>query len=334
MELPRVTADLPGIGGRIGPDHADFQVEEIPAYLPSGDGPHWYVRVRKQGLGTPEVVRLLANAAGCGSRDVGFAGRKDKHAITSQWISMPVEPVDPGDARVELLEVSRHGNKLKLGHLRGNRFQIRLVDCEAPAERLPALLDRVAQGIPNYFGPQRFGRGDALQQGMGLLENPKRRVRDPRFLASVVQSAVFNRWLADRVQDELLSVALLGDILKKRETGGLFECEDITVDVPRVTAGELDPTGPMVGPKMRAATGPAGERELAAFAAFGLDDPVRVRTLGRFAPGTRRVARLVPADVSYTLGPDLVLRFTLPKGAFATTLLAELSPSGTSADPR
>lgn len=313
----------PGIGGEISNDPQHFQVDELPAYPLSGTGEHYFVRVRKTGLTTPEVRTLLAEAAGVPERDMGVAGRKDRHAVTTQWFSMQRPPVDPGHPQLELLEVTRHGNKLRLGHLVGNRFVVRITGVQRP-ERLPALVAELARGVPNYYGAQRFGRF-GLEDGLRLLAEPRRRVKDPQFLASTVQSAVFNRWLGARVAAGLLHQAIAGDILRKRATGGLFVCEAPEVDTARVEAGELDPTGPMPGPRTWAATGDAAAAEEAAVAAMGLT-PELLAVLGRFAEGTRRHARVQPTDLTAEFaGEDVLdLTFTLPKGAFATVLLGAL----------
>lgn len=314
----------------MGPDPADFRVDEIANYAPDGEGDHWFVRLRKTSLSTPAVRRALARAAGVDARDVGFAGRKDTHAVTTQWFSLPAKPgaaapeIAPIEG-VELLEHARHGRKLRLGHLAGNRFTIRLVGLDPAAEaHLPALVEALAGGMPNYYGGQRFGaRGRSLRQALGFAERPKRRVRDPRFLASVLQAAIFNAWLGARVADGLLDGALAGDVLRKRGSGGLFVCADPAVDGARVASGELDPAGPMPGPKLMPAEGPAAAREAAAAARFGTD--LRLSPLHRFAPGTRRPARVVPEDLSWRLDPGgATVGFTLPAGAFATVVLAEL----------
>lgn len=316
-DCPRITAGLPGLGGFISFDPEHFQVDEIPAYAPSGAGDHWFVHIRKQGLTTEDATRLLADAAGVPAREIGAAGRKDKYAITTQWLSLPTAPVAPADDRLEILSATPHEKKLRTGHLRGNRFRLRLTGLEPDAEaRWPALQAALLAGIPNYFGVQRFGRG-GLDQALGLLDNPRKRVRDPRFLASVLQSAAFNRWLGARVAADQLHVALAGDVLQKRETGGMFDCEDPLIDTPRVASGEVDPTGPLPGPKCRGGGGTAW---------YGLDDPERMRTLGRFAPGGRRIARIVPEDLTIEWLPDGAwIGFSLPKGAFATVVLGEIT---------
>lgn len=312
-----------GIGGEISNDPAHFHVDEIPAYGFSGEGEHWYVRVQKTGLTTPELRDMLAHAAGVSERDVGTAGRKDRQAVTTQWLSMPKKPVDPGHPAVVLLDVTRHGNKLRLGHLAGNRFRVRITGVRSP-ERLPELLAALERGVPNYYGSQRFGRF-GLVDGLRLLSDPRRRVKDPQFLASVVQSAVFNHWLGARVAAGRLHVAVGGDILRKRASGGLFVCQDPEVDTPRVSSGELDPTGPMPGPKTWAAEGEAAAAEAVALEALGLTAEMQA-TLGRFAEGTRRVARIQPADlqVQFVDEKTLDIAFTLPKGAFATVVLGAL----------
>lgn len=320
---PYRTAALPPIGGRIGDDPADFVVDELPAYAPAGEGEHHFVRIRKTGLSTPEAVDLLAAAAGIDRREIGYAGRKDKHAVTTQWLSLPVAPVAPADPRIELIESTRHGRKLRLGHLAANHFTVRLVDLHADAAaRLPALVDAVAAGVPNYFGPQRFGRF-GLRDALAFARDPRRRVKDPRFFASVLQSAVFNRWLGDRVADGLLDAAVEGDVLRKRDTGGLFTCADAAEDTARVAAGAIDAMGPLPGPKLMPSLGASAAREAAAAAAYGTD--LALGAIGRFAPGTRRVSRVVAEGLDLRWeGAALVARFTLPAGCYATTLLAEL----------
>jgi len=188
---PYLTTDLPGVGGRIKVDYDDFRVEEIPLYLPSGQGQHTYVTFEKRGLSTFQAISRIARAVGISSRgsippSVGYAGLKDAHAVTVQTLSLfdvPPERVErlmegggssqtpllPG---IRILAVSRHTNKLKIGHLRGNRFTIRVRDVAPDA--LPAaqaILDVLARrGVPNYFGEQRFGaRGDTHLLGRELV---------------------------------------------------------------------------------------------------------------------------------------------------------------------
>ena len=329
---PYVLDGLSGIGGYLTGEPEHFIVDEIPAYAPVGDGEHWYIRIRKRGISTTQVRRLLAAAAGIKDRDIGMAGRKDADAITTQWMSLPVQPVAPDDDRIEILETSRHRNKLRLGHLKGNRFTIRLEGIHpASKDRMEPLIERMKLGIPNYFGPQRFGRdGRGLVRSWEWFESGRgRRSKvDGRFSASVIQSALFNRWLGMRIHDGFFATALLGDVFKKRETGGLFHCTETNVDQQRLDIGEIDPTGPLYGPKMKTALDRAGERENMIREACGLSDSAWT-SLGRMAAGGRRVGRIVPQDISYAIHTEeqaaVTLQFTLPPGCYATCVLAELA---------
>jgi tRNA pseudouridine13 synthase len=165
-QMPHLSAGLPGTGGIARERLEDFVVEEIPAYAPSGGGEHTWLFVEKTGISTIEAVRRLARALGVREGDFGYAGHKDARGITRQWLSVTrVEPkrawttAAPG---LKILDVSRHGNRLKIGHLAGNRFEITLRgvvgDAEARAKKIVALLAR--RGVPNWFGEQRFGARD------------------------------------------------------------------------------------------------------------------------------------------------------------------------------
>jgi len=322
---------MPGVGGFTTGDPDDFQVDEVPAYEPLGRGDHFFVHVKKRGLSTPSLKLIMGAAAGVDPREIGAAGRKDKAAVTTQWLSLPVEPVAPDDERIELLAVTRHPQKLRMGHLRGNQFRIRLRGVDpAAVDRLPALQRCVEGGVPNYFGPQRFADGGrGLLAALAFMAAPRRRVRDPKFMASVVQAAVFNHWLGARLGRGELHKALAGDVLKKRETGGLFDCEDVALDTPRVEAGEVDPTGPLLGKKMRSTSGESSGHEASAAADFGLDDG-QVQTLLRWNRGGRRVARIIPEGLVLNVdGEVLEARFFLRKGCYATVILSEIvHPAG------
>jgi tRNA pseudouridine13 synthase len=333
--LPLVTAELPGSGGTVRAVPEDFRVDEVPAYLPSGAGPHLYLRVEKRGLTTRDAVRALSHALSVPERDAGFAGMKDKRAVTTQWLSFPVaRDPDPGAlaaAGLRVLEVSRHGNKLRTGHLRGNEFAIRVRGGD-PARAGAAAAALAARGLPNFFGPQRFGAegrnaelGRALLAGDGAPE--VRRAGRDRFLRrlalSAYQSLLFNRWLAERMADGLFAAALAGDVMKKLESGGLFTCEDPAADGPRVAAFEISPAGPMFGHKLRAAAGDALAREERLLAAEGISLETFARGGGE-AEGTRRAARL-PVRVLVDAEADGYLaRFALPRGSYATVVLREL----------
>jgi tRNA pseudouridine13 synthase len=346
-EPPYATPDLPGSGGTLRGSPEDFRVDEVPAYLPSGAGPHLYVRIEKRGRTTPDALRAIARALGVPDRDAGYAGLKDKDAVTTQWLSFPVAR-DPDPASLEgpglrVLEVSRHTNKLRAGHVRANRFGIVVRGGDA-GRALAAAAALAARGLPNFFGPQRFGAGGRnAAVGRALLRGERtpeagRAARD-RFLRrlslSAYQSLLFNRWLAERMADGLFAAALSGDVMKKLDTGGLFDCEDPAVDGPRVARFEISPAGPMFGHKLRPAAHVALAREERILAAEGIALADFARGGGE-AEGTRRAARLRVEVAVEPLDPGdgegYRARFELPRGSYATVLMRELTKADAALD--
>ena len=226
--LPAASAELPGTGGNLREDIADFVVEEIPSYLPSGAGGHAYAFIEKRELTTMDVVTALAGA-GVPRRAVGFAGQKDKYAVARQWISVPAEYATAfesmGDVGgLTVLETSLHRNKLGLGHLRGNRFSVRVRnprdDWQTVAEDVLAHLREV--GVPNYFGPQRFGSFNTnIIDGLRLIRGEKMRVdrRMQRFYQSALQSHLFNWLLKIRMEHGLFGAVLTGDRAQRHDSG-------------------------------------------------------------------------------------------------------------------
>jgi len=333
--LPFATAAWPGSGGRLKATPEDFRVDERPAYLPSGAGPHLYLHVEKRGRTTRDVLRQLARALGVPDRDAGYAGLKDKAAVTTQWLSFPVardpDPASLAGEGFRVLAASRHQNKLRPGHVRGNGFAVAVRGGDlARAQACAAALAEA--GLPNYFGPQRFGQGGenaALGKALLLPDPPpeaRRAGRDRflrRFAISAYQSLLFNRWLAERLADGLFATALAGDHLKKLDTGGLFLCEDPAVDGPRLLRFEVSPAGPMFGHKLRPSAGLAGEREARLLAAEGLAPADFARGAGE-AEGTRRAARLPVRPELEPLPDGYLARFDLPAGSYATVVLREL----------
>jgi tRNA pseudouridine13 synthase len=315
-----------------------FFVEELPAYLPAGEGPHTFLWIEKRGLTTLEAIARLARALGVQDRDVGYAGMKDRNATTRQWLSLPA--VDPAlAAAVEMdglrvLEARRHRNKLRVGHLRGNSFEVVLGEVVAGDSLRAQLLHLAAHGLPNRYGRQRFGSaGDNVQVGIEILRGI-RRERDARrrkLLLSAVQSAAFNRVLDLRAASGGLTLVRLGDVLQKTDSGGSFVCEEPERDQARVDAGEIVPTAPLPGSRGMeppAAT-PARALEEQALVDLGLA-PAEFARAGRDLPGARR-----PVVTPVTLGdpplqeesdgPGTVrLRFSLPAGSYATVLLEAL----------
>ncbi len=187
-QLPLLTAGMQGIGGNIKTIPSDFVVEEIPLYEFSGTGTHVFFYVQKKGLTTAETISRLSQALGVRRFDIGYAGRKDSNAITRQWFSL--EHIDPEKLKqlklnkIKILDITRHNNKLKVGHLKGNRFTIRIRNLHCPLQEAEALAQKILdvlcrRGVPNYFGPQRFGyRYDTHLLGEALVKNDIQRFFD------------------------------------------------------------------------------------------------------------------------------------------------------------
>ncbi len=335
MELPLVTEGLPGTGGEIkaAPEH--FVVTEVPLYAASGQGEHVYLTITRTGRATREVADNLARLAGVAPAAVGYAGLKDKHAVATQTFSIHLPPDGPEELarRVEaelgytVSFASRHANKLRKGHLLGNRFAV-LISGAGPAalERARAVAAALAdRGLPNFFGEQRFGaQGDNAARGREMLlggRGPRQRFMR-ELLLSAWQSQAFNHWLAARMAAGDFARLMDGDLAKKLDTGGMFPVEDAAAEQPRLDAWEITYTGPIFGAKMRPAQGPAGEIEASLLAAEGVD--ARALKKARL-PGSRRPARLPLRGVEIEPeGDGLWLRFLLPKGSYATTVLREV----------
>lgn len=314
----------------------DFQVDELPAYTPSGSGEHLYVHFRKRGLDTLQAVRALASRLGVQARDAGTAGLKDRHAVTTQYASFPFPIARPlpsadelGGDGIEVLEVARHGNKLKTGHLRGNLFKLMLRGLD-PTHRDPlrqALEHLGVEGLPNRFGVQRFGRfGDNAAQARSWLAGerpPPRDLRIRRLQFSALQSELFHRVLDRRLADGSWGRALPGELLIHPGGGRHLRLADVPDADEAIRAGRLSPSGPLCG-----ARAPQPEDEARALEEDVLRDALgdlellaRWKTLGE---GGRRALRLLPLEMRVELPEDatgLQVQFVLPKGAYATTVL-------------
>ncbi|MBX3386544.1 MAG: tRNA pseudouridine(13) synthase TruD [Phycisphaeraceae bacterium] len=417
-----LTDGVPGVGGRLRVRPEDFLVEEVPAYEPCGQGEHLYLFIEKRDLSTGHMIRLLAEHFGVRRDHIGVAGLKDKRAITRQLVSIHLpgvrDAVDSAKAiphhSLSVHWADLHTNKLRRGHLRGNRFVIRIRDVDPvkvvhAAKTLRTLAER---GVPNRFGPQRFGHllhnafiGRALllhdhqaalrhllgpsaampdaqlearsaflngehARAFDLLphaahterrvlsalrrgEPPKRAVRaiepmEHAYFIAAFQSAVFNRVLDRRLADGTIDRLLSGDVAFKHENGGCFIVDDATANDPtlikRLQRLEISPSGPMwAAGMMTAVEGSAtaktehealiqcgvSESDLAEFAA----------KRGRSAvQGARRPLRVPLTQPDIESGVDehgtfIKCVFELPRGAFATTVMAEvMKPSRDDSD--
>jgi tRNA pseudouridine13 synthase len=388
-----VTENLPGVGGicRLHPE--DFLVEEIPLYPQTGTGQHVLFEIEKRGIDTPGAIRLISRDLGIATRDIGFAGLKDADAVSRQRFS--VEGITPERLvaiqfpQLKVLWAERHRNRLKIGHLRGNRFVVRIRQVPQDAlVRARAILNVLSRrGLPNSFGLQRFGsRGQTHLLGRCLVQhdlagffkiylgtpqtedapealtarvlydagdltgalrlwpNPHTdefralRVLTAqgslkaayyslprellRFALAAYQGYLFNRLLQQRLPqyDQFEE----GDLAWKHENGACFVVSDAAIEQPRADRMEISPTAPLYGHKVRLASGSPGERERALLAAEGFV-PENLHPLGCSMDGTRRPLRVPVNDLDICLDEEgMVVRFTLPAGAYAPNLLREL----------
>lgn len=334
MTPPLLTPDLPGCGGTIRARDEDFEVEEVPSYEPCGDGDHLFLWVEKRGMAPEFFARRIAQKLGISPGAVGTAGLKDRHAVTRQWVSVPKEAEShvarlDGDG-VRVLKTGRHTNKLKPGHLRGNRFRILVRNPDATKQDAVAtILDRIrTQGLPNFYGPQRFGRdGSTVELGWQCLTGKAPRRLRPflfRFALSAVQSLLFNDTLARRLADGLFRTVLAGDVMAKWPAGGMFVAQDVAAEQARFDAKEIVTAGPMFGKKTYPAEGVAAEREAAVLRDHHLS-PASFGGFGKLVLGTRRHNLVYLDDLAAAWEPEgLRLSFTLPAGSYATVLLREV----------
>jgi tRNA pseudouridine13 synthase len=339
---PLLTAALPGIGGRIKANPEDFEVEEIPAYEPCGSGDHLFLWIEKRGMGAEYFQRQIARRLEIPVGEVGTAGLKDRHALTRQMVSLPgvvedrINRLDGGGIRV--LSVGRHTNKLKPGHLHGNRFRILVRGADpAGAERLPPILERIeTEGLPNFYGAQRFGTGgETALLGFSLLrkERPpetagrKPNPRSPflrKLALSAAQSALFNRYLGRRLSEGLMRRVLLGDVMAKWPAGGMFVAQDQTREQERFDARETVHAGPIFGRKTFAAAEDAAAREADVLRDAGLT-AAAFQGFGKLVQGTRRHNLVYCDGLAAKIESEGVrLTFSLPAGCYATILLREV----------
>ncbi|WP_246237729.1 tRNA pseudouridine(13) synthase TruD [Caldichromatium japonicum] len=332
-------ADLPQAHGaplgmgllRVEPQ--DFRVSEVLGFTPMGEGDHCWLWVRKTGVNTEWVARRLAALSGLPVRDVGYAGLKDRWAVTEQWFSLPRKPGPEPDwgalagEGIEVLAVHRHRRKLQRGALTGNRFHIRIrgvqIDPQALAERVSAIRVR---GVPNYFGEQRFGLDeDNLRRAHALFVGDRRRATPHQrgLWLSAVRAQLFNEVLAERVRRGDWDQPRAGDCLQLDGNRSFFCAEQIDETLfRRVLHCDLHPTGPLWGKGELPTRGAVQALELAVAASLTpWPEGLAVQGLHQ----ERRPLRLMAEGlVGEQVGDCLDLAFSLPRGGYATSLLREL----------
>ena len=331
------------------PSPRDFTVEEIPLYDFSGEGEHLIIKVRKKELTTWELLEIISGYIGIKRRDIGYAGLKDKHAMTIQYLSLPAKYAPKMEAfsheKIKILETTRHNNKIRVGHLKGNRFHIRLKKVlGVQKKKLDTSLKWIkANGVPNYFGEQRFGTdGNNWEDGKKLIDG-KLKIRDRKtrdFLIGSYQSYLFNQWLSKRIEISLLLEKfseveteqfleldegillgtkeqrnffklLSGDLMMHYPYGRVFYAEDLSKEAERFAQKDIAPTGLLPGTKVKRAEGAAGVIE------SRYDEEMR-------QSGARRYAWIEVTEIEKKYIEERAhyeLSFTLPKGSYATNVL-------------
>jgi len=331
----------------------DFVVEEMPLYSFSGEGEHLVLFVRKKSLSTLELVSILAKYLGIQNKEIGYAGLKDKHAMTKQYISLHKKHEAKMDAfehdDIKILSKAYHNNKIRIGHLSGNRFYIKLKKVSpTSAKKIDEALKNIAAfGMPNFFGYQRFGTdgnnhidGEKIAKG----EKRERNVKVRKLLISAYQSHLFNLWLSRRLEinslvqkfgakelEPLLNMPnnelqrmkaqthpfklMSGDIMEHYPHGRLFDYEGSEEDLQRFNQRGISVTGLLCGKKAKIASGVARvvEKEF--------DDEIN-------EDGARRYAWVFPEGIEGRYKDEEAqyeLNFSLPKGSYATVLIEEIA---------
>ncbi len=333
LAAPRALGD-PDATGVLRSTPEDFVVEEDLGFAPDGDGAHLLLKVRKRNANTGWVAQELARSLGCQVRDIGFAGLKDRRAVALQWFSLPVTAraleaaagvVNPEFA---VLEVHRHRRKLPRGALAGNAFAIRIRDYTGSPAGLRARCEAIlAYGVPNYFGPQRFGRDASNLSRLG----ESRPGRPESFVLSAARSLVFNAVVGQRVRDGSWGSLAAGDVANLDGRGSVFKVDELSADLAaRLARLEVHPTGPMWGSGELLSAGPVRAleerigQELARPCQYAIDAGLRQE---------RRSVRLKARDLEWEQDADgVLLRFWLRSGSFATAVLREILADPAAAD--
>ncbi|MEA1892115.1 MAG: tRNA pseudouridine(13) synthase TruD [Campylobacterota bacterium] len=331
----------------------DFVVEEIPLYEFSGEGEHLVMLVRKKNLTTSELVGIFARFLGIKNKEIGYAGLKDKHAMTKQYISIYKKYEDKlndfSHDGVKIISKTYHNNKIRIGHLKGNRFFIKLKKVNpTSAIKIDEALKNISQfGMPNFFGYQRFGSdgdnhilGEKIAKGEARERNPRIR----KLLINSYQSHLYNLWLSRRLEinrlinnfkveelepilnmpnDEVSKLKkqkhpfkiINGDIMEHYPYGRLFDYEDKEEDLNRFNDRDISVTGLLCGKKVKISSGIARDIEK------DFDDEIN-------ADGARRYAWVFPEKIEgryNSVEAQYEMNFTLPKGSYATVLLEEIA---------
>lgn len=314
---------------------ADFFVEEQLGFVPTGSGEHCWLWIEKENLNTIDAAQKLAKFAGIADRDISYAGLKDKNALTRQWFSLHLinRVVDWNrwnEPNLRLLEVTRHDRKLRRGAHRGNRFELALRDVSGDLDKFESVLNTIAkEGVPNYFGEQRFGRdGRNIDNARSWIAAgmPKRQRQQTSMMLSSLRSWVFNEVLAVRVADQSWQVAAkAGEVFMLDGTSSVFTQALDEALMERLKTADIHLSGPLPGRESGVGVS-AGVAVLEAEVLKRFE--VEVRALEQAGlSAERRSLRLIPGDMQWVRIDDQSWRlaFTLPRGCFATSVVRELA---------
>ncbi len=310
----------------------DFRVVEQLAFEPSGEGEHVFLQVQKISENTEYIARQIARFAGVRQRDIGYAGLKDRHAITSQWFSVWLPgKIDPDWSELEseqlkILHVVRHARKLKRGVLAANHFSLRIKELQGDFEQIEAQLNLIKRyGVPNYFGGQRFGNaGQNLQKAIELFQGVKFKHEQRSIYLSAARAYLFNLILAERMRLRLWQQGMAGDCFMFDASKAFFKTVLLDDEIKqRLDSGMIHPTGPLWG------LGEDSVSEAALkFESELLNDYSEWR-LGlerEQLTMARRALRVMVRDLEWRwlTQTTLELSFSLPPGSFATAVVREM----------
>ena len=333
-----------GSGGNIKTAPSDFQVEEVPAYPFQGNGEHLFVLIEKNRISTHQVIMHIRQILHLSPKQIGYAGRKDALAVSRQWLSLhsreelPIHRVE--NEYIRILETTRHKNKLRIGHLSGNKFKIVVRNIQKHFDPVPITSLMNTKGFPNYYGNQRLGENfKNARRGQCLVaESKSRKIKGNKSLLDLnaFQSALFNELIALRLLlTGSLHKTLVGDLAQIHKNHAVFQITDNNADSSaiRCIEGEISPSAPLFGHAKPLASLVPGkwERKLLELQGMGTQAPYGL-TDALPIPGERRPVREFPRDLHIGLvdrpeGKSLNLSFELPRGVFATSLLREITKS-------
>jgi tRNA pseudouridine13 synthase len=312
----------------------DFRVDEVLGFRPDGEGEHVLLRIEKRNTNTAWLADQLARLADVPSRDVSYAGLKDRHAVTRQWFSVRLagrpepewEKIESEEAH--LLEYGRHRRKLKRGALKANRFQILIRELDGEREELESRLHRIKeQGVPNFFGEQRFGHDEGnLLMASRLFGGERMKLsRNKRGIyLSAARSYLFNQVLAERIRNENWDRALTGDLMMLDGSRAIFPVAEPDDEISeRLQRLDIHPTGPLYG---TGDSGTASDCETLERRVLESQNSWREGLERSGMRAERRALRIRVADLSWDWREQsgLQLQFQLPPGSYATALLREL----------